>query len=565
MISTTLIRTRPLSRRSLVIGLAALMAALGVPGVWQLRDRGPDPFDPSLHIQGIARLPGPGTGPPDLESTAPVPQPVTVTNFADTEMLVVTFDGFLRNLGPGPLDIYGDPNAADPADLPQQRIWDGTRWMPVARPPIRFESADGHNHFHYLQIARYSLWDSAMTTEIAPASKVGFCLVDTIRDDPTADRSYFGDDGNYCRQGAPGATALRMGISPGYSDIYANDLALQWVDVSDVAPGVYRMAGEMDPFGLVKEADETNNSVVFAEVATVVPGHMAKPVVVAVETSVGSIRIKLESDSYGPVGGLSFRLTVPPRHGTIESVDNTDEDSIGPLVEYTPDAGFVGVDTFRFVAFDPTSPYPITPVESVALISVGVDADPPEIAIDGRRATIHTSGILRLGVVSTDTAAPGPVTWAVDGAEAGSSTLGTIDPDGTYHAPTDPIGIVVISATYGSATATVEVEVITPPNQRPFVTAPIEYVPLLDPTDTQEKLPITTIRKGREAGFIVPATDPNGDRLRFAATGLPPGLEIGEWTGFVSGTPTTRGVYVVTFSADDGTTSSSIEVTLTVN
>ena len=524
--------------------------------VVQIRDRGPDRFDPDQHLRLVAAIPGTGAGLPDLVSVAPEPKPVDTVTFADTELLAVTFDGILRNLGPGPLDIHGNPNSDLPAEAPHQRIWDGTSWTPADRPPIRFESADGHNHFHFLQIARYSLWNEATTTEIAPSTKVGFCLIDSIQDDPNAQRGYFSDDGNYCRQGSPEAAVLRMGISPGFSDLYASDVALQWIDVSDVVPGRYRVGAEVDPLDLVQEADESNNGIKFADTATIVPGHVAQSVVVDVTEP---FEIDLTAKTFGTPSDPSFRISDQPRHGTLQILSD------GHTAQYRADPDYLGNDSFRYVAFDPDSRYPITPVEATVLITTGPSGPLPAVAITGTRPVIHPNGILELGILGVEAAATTRAEWSVNGLIGGSAEVGTIDSDGTYHAPSDPIGAVTISARSGDLSDEVKIEVVTPPNYQPLIDAPIEYLPLADAAASQEKMPVTTIKKGRQVGFIVPATDPNGDALTFGATGLPPGLAINQATGFVTGKPDRTGIYKVTFTADDAITVSSIEVTLTVN
>ena len=57
-------------------------------------------------------------------------------------------------------------------------------------------------------------------------------------------------------------------------------------------------------------------------------------------------------------------------------------------------------------------------------------------------------------------------------------------------------------------------------------------------------------------GFSLPAanyfTDPNGDPLTFAASGLPAGLSITPGTGVISGAPSVSGTFPVTVTANDG-------------
>ena len=49
------------------------------------------------------------------------------------------------------------------------------------------------------------------------------------------------------------------GISRGWRDFYPGDLPFQWIDVSDVVPGRYRLGGEVDPDNFVAESNEANN------------------------------------------------------------------------------------------------------------------------------------------------------------------------------------------------------------------------------------------------------------------------------------------------------------------
>jgi YVTN family beta-propeller protein len=58
---------------------------------------------------------------------------------------------------------------------------------------------------------------------------------------------------------------------------------------------------------------------------------------------------------------------------------------------------------------------------------------------------------------------------------------------------------------------------------------------------------------GNAATLQVTATDPNGDALRYSASGLPAGMAIDPLTGRISGTPSKLGANFVTVAATDGT------------
>ncbi len=70
---------------------------------------------------------------------------------------------------------------------------------------------------------------------------------------------------------------------------------------------------------------------------------------------------------------------------------------------------------------------------------------------------------------------------------------------------------------------------------------------------------------GTAASVQLFGADPNGDTLRYAATGLPPGMSVNTSTGLISGTPNTVGSYTVGVSASDGVNTASRSFVWTVS
>ena len=337
-----------------------------------------------------------------------------------TEFFALRFAGFVTNLGDGPLDLRGNPQLADDADLTSHDVWqraltiDGD-WVNLTKPPIDFEVDDGHDHFHVMGIVEYSLWDTSGTVEISSGAKVGFCLLDVeerpdLHPNPGPERYMLWDpDIHFCKSGRPGAKNLRMGISEGWQDIYSFAAPFQWIDVSNVQPGYYRIGQRVDPDNVIVESDETNNELVLTQRLQVVPGYVARPEMVSVEPD-AAVRFKLSVDEYfddtnledGSPRTRAHRIVTQPSHGSLDVGDTvtvivdgatyqvfTDE-----WVTYTPDPGYAGADSFTFVALDESLPrYPINPV--VATVTLDI-TDAPTIrgtAQVGETLTADTSGI----------------------------------------------------------------------------------------------------------------------------------------------------------------------------
>ncbi|PCJ81966.1 MAG: hypothetical protein COA49_03100 [Bacteroidetes bacterium] len=88
----------------------------------------------------------------------------------------------------------------------------------------QFEWGNCHNHWHYAGYAKYDLFDMA-GAHIPVGFKNGFCVMDLE-----------------CSGGGTAQYGCsNMGITAGCGDIYSSGLSCQWIDVTDVPDGQYRM------------------------------------------------------------------------------------------------------------------------------------------------------------------------------------------------------------------------------------------------------------------------------------------------------------------------------------
>jgi len=388
---------------------------------------------------------------PDLVSDPPEPWgEAEVVTWGGEAMLVLRFEGYVTNLGDGPLDLSGDPRLTDPDDATSHDVWQRVRtstgdWVALTKPPVRHETDDGHNHFHLMEIVAYSLWDEAGTTQVLPGSKVGFCMVDVEalphRHPEPGESAYDEEVVENCRANQPDADSLRMGVTEGWRDVYESTVTLQWVDVSELSPGNYRLAAQADPYDIVVETDETNNGVAIAEATSVVPGYVAQPLAVETEPST-AVQVVLEAASFGSPGARVFRVVTPPANGTLDAA--TGVALWGTVLWYTPNEGFSGVDTFEYVAFDWYSAYPRTDPRATVAIGVGVPASTPEQAGVGSVAGPLVAGVNTAPVITP----PGAQRFAI--ADSVDVNVPAADVEGdtlTWSVDVLPAGLAIMANT----------------------------------------------------------------------------------------------------------------------
>ncbi len=113
-----------------------------------------------------------------------------------------------------------------------------------------FEYSDCHEHYHFERYADYQLMSGPDVVSIG--RKQAFCLMDSARyleDDPTVNRRAQYQCGY-------------QGISRGWQDTYHSRLDCQWIDVTDLMPGQYDLAVQINPDRIIPEKSFDNNDAV---------------------------------------------------------------------------------------------------------------------------------------------------------------------------------------------------------------------------------------------------------------------------------------------------------------
>jgi len=124
-----------------------------------------------------------------------------------------------------------------------------------------------HRHYHFEEFAEYQVFsanDFAERFNLVPETgKRAFCLMDTA---PT--HLYTGPA--HLQPQTQRHSCSFQGISVGWQDIYGANLDCQFVDITDLAPGDYKLLIRLNPSGYLNDSDPTNNE---ARLMFTIPGE----------------------------------------------------------------------------------------------------------------------------------------------------------------------------------------------------------------------------------------------------------------------------------------------------
>lgn len=173
---------------------------------------------------------------------------------------LLRFTSRIANRGPGTFRVQGSRPTTSTSEMTAQqavRQSDGS-WRLVGVTPTMFFAGDGHNHWHLRGLESSDLIRLDNGSKAGAGAKQGFCFYDNTQYNLTL--SGAPQSPVYTGCGNQSSLSVLMGLSVGWADEYAYYLGYQYVDVTNLGAGRYRLVVTADPSHYFTEANTSNNS-----------------------------------------------------------------------------------------------------------------------------------------------------------------------------------------------------------------------------------------------------------------------------------------------------------------
>src|SRR5215208_4903320 len=213
-------------------------------------------------------------GPVDAQSSAQRLPDLRMASFQDLKIReyadgrrLLRFTAIIVNVGAGPFEVHGQrPNTGTSNMAVTQRIYnDAGGYRDVPTPATMFFSGDGPDHWHVKHLQRYTLrrlygWESG---PVRVGAKDGFCFYDVylwngiLRGAPESKE--YRENSSCGEAEEQEALQVEMGLSVGWSDVYTYMLPLQYIDITGLPSGRYRLYAIADAREEFRESREANN------------------------------------------------------------------------------------------------------------------------------------------------------------------------------------------------------------------------------------------------------------------------------------------------------------------
>jgi hypothetical protein len=189
-------------------------------------------------------------------------QNLQIQNTTDGRKLL-RFDSIIVNVGAGSFEARGSRPDTNTAEMTvNQRIYDdaGGYRTRATTAKMYFDGVNGehgHNHWHLRDLQRYELIRLDNGVKVGTGAKQGFCFFDNYRFGSSKPASYTSPQA--CAYGQPDALQVPMGLSRGWGDIYHWNLPDQYIDVTGLTSGRYKLRATADVPNWFAESNNTNN------------------------------------------------------------------------------------------------------------------------------------------------------------------------------------------------------------------------------------------------------------------------------------------------------------------
>ena len=181
----------------------------------------------------------------------------TQTNFKDCDYVgqkQLRFDTRIVNTGAGNFEARGTRSTTSDSMTVTQRIYNdagGYRTLPTTAQ--MYFAGDGHNHWHLRDLESYELIRLDNGTKVGTGAKEGFCFFDNALFGSTQAAFYKSCGRN------PDALQVKMGLSRGWGDLYWAGTVGQYIDVTNLTSGRYKLQATADGPNWFLESNDSNN------------------------------------------------------------------------------------------------------------------------------------------------------------------------------------------------------------------------------------------------------------------------------------------------------------------
>lgn len=187
---------------------------------------------------------------------------------------LLRFTTIFVNEGPGAFELRGARSSSGDKTMEMDQVLhrsDGTRFRRPTAAVARY-AGDGHDHWHVQGVVVYEAWKLTDSQNANRGAKTGFCFFDTTPWDLSLPHAR--QTGYYQQEwcGVKSSMTNRVGVSVGWGDRYPWDFVFQWIDITGLPGGTYRVRATVDIQDYYRETNELDNCV-WTEIRIPAPGN----------------------------------------------------------------------------------------------------------------------------------------------------------------------------------------------------------------------------------------------------------------------------------------------------